>query len=468
MPEMRYKSLAILTVSMFHVAGITGCHRMKGHVVTRPIQPEVTTEKAQTKTPAAERNIEPFATFVLDGKPYCFTGSNNYYLTYQSKTMVDDVLDKAVSLGMTVLRTWAFIDVGSFDDTVPHVDDQSEEKGTKNGVYFQYFDPESGDVRINEGPDGLQRLDYLLHACRQRGLKVILVLTNNWREMGGIDQYVAWYKAEHHHDFFTHEQIRNRFKRWIDALVHRVNTVDGVAFKEDPAIFAWELGNELRCKNTKEFDADDGWDETTIVTWATEMSGYIKTQDPNHLVGMGDEGFLGEAGGHWTRTAVDGVDHKALSRIPSIDFVTFHLYPDNWQVETAFGAGWIRDHLAVARAFKKPVIMEEYNTKVTRDENRTIVEGWERRKAALSEWHGIMREEGGSGTLIWMLAGKDDVEGVYPDYDGYHFWADQPTGDLMRAHSERFGREAAACMSVERLGNVAKSPFVSTIQLEGQ
>jgi mannan endo-1,4-beta-mannosidase len=36
------------------------------------------------------------------------------------------------------------------------------------------------------------------------------------------------------------------YKNFLTALVTRVNTVTGVAYRDDPTIFAWELINEPR------------------------------------------------------------------------------------------------------------------------------------------------------------------------------------------------------------------------------
>src|SRR6185436_6359112 len=81
----------------------------------------------------------PPPSFELNGEPFCFSGTNNYYITYQPKTMVDDVLQSAKAMGLPVVRTWGFIDVGSLDGSVAHVDSAGD--GTKNGVYFQSWDP---------------------------------------------------------------------------------------------------------------------------------------------------------------------------------------------------------------------------------------------------------------------------------------------------------------------------------------
>ena len=45
------------------------------------------------------------AQLTLEGKPFRFAGSDNYYLMYKSRTMVDDVFADAAAAKFTVLRT---------------------------------------------------------------------------------------------------------------------------------------------------------------------------------------------------------------------------------------------------------------------------------------------------------------------------------------------------------------------------
>lgn len=44
-------------------------------------------------------------------------------------------------------------------------------------------------------PEALQALDYVLTEARQFGIRVIVVLTDNWRYLNGVDQYVDWSKT---------------------------------------------------------------------------------------------------------------------------------------------------------------------------------------------------------------------------------------------------------------------------------
>lgn len=76
------------------------------------------------------------------------------------------MLDAAASAGLTVIRTWAFCD----------------------GPQWNALQPSPGvlDERV------FRSLDWLLVEAASRGLRLLLVLTNYWRDYGGMMQYVAW------------------------------------------------------------------------------------------------------------------------------------------------------------------------------------------------------------------------------------------------------------------------------------
>lgn len=392
------------------------------------------------------------AHFVLDGRPFCFAGTNNYYLTYKSRRMVDDVFGRARAMGLKVVRFWGFIDRGALDGTVPSIDGD----GTKDGVYFQYWDVASGRPAYHEGPDGLERLDYVLHRAKSFGLKLILVLTNNWREFGGMDQYLTWYGLSDHQAFYTDPRVKQAYQSWIAQLVLRRNRLNGIPYRDDPTIFAWELANEPRCRNVFWGLGRPDCDPQIITRWAGEMSAYIKSLDPKHLVAVGDEGFFSRPGQrHFSQDGRDGIDHEALLALPEVDFGTFHLYPDNWGTDTDFGAAWIEQHLAVARAAGKPTVLEEYGTRVGRNTHHQIRWGWPRRQNAYREWNELMLQGGGSASLFWMLAGVDDGGARYPDYDQYQIYYPGPTAQLLREYAQRFSTEARAC---QRGTNASSSP----------
>ncbi len=62
-----------------------------------------------------------------------------------------------------------------------------------------------------------------------------------------MDRFVNWSStAVTKNDFYTDWQCRQMYKAHINHFVHRVNTVNGRMYKEDPTIFYWDLMNEPR------------------------------------------------------------------------------------------------------------------------------------------------------------------------------------------------------------------------------
>ena len=71
-------------------------------------------------------------------------------------------------------------------------------------------------------------------------------------------QYVNWAKATSSNvtgtaDFFSNPAVKQIFKDHMRAIVNRKNTINGLQYKNDPTIFAWDLLNELRdgCDQSK-------------------------------------------------------------------------------------------------------------------------------------------------------------------------------------------------------------------------
>ncbi|MFC4589161.1 cellulose binding domain-containing protein [Sphaerisporangium corydalis] len=353
--------------------------------------------------------------FILNGKDFRYGGSNNYYMIFGSQAMTDDVFADAKSMNLTVLRAWASLDIGSLDGSMPSVDG-----GPKADVYFQYWDPAARRPVYNDGATGLQRLDAVLAKAGQMGIKLILPFVNNWKEFGGMDQYVKWAGGQYHDEFYTSATIRQWYKDWIGHLLNRTNTVTGVKYKDDPAIFSWELGNEPRCINAN-LPASGTCTPTTLVNWVTEISAYVKSQDPNHMLSVGDEGFLARGNASdWLYNAADGVDHEAMTRVANIDYGTFHLYPNGWGRTADWGTQWIKDHAAAADAYGKPTILEEFG--ITGSDRDTVYK----------TWTSTVRTGTADGWNFWILTGVDwDGVSPYPDYDGFRVMYPSATATVL-------------------------------------
>lgn len=349
----------------------------------------------------------------LDGRPFRFAGTNNYYLMYSSHAMVDDVVDRAHAAGFTVLRTWGWLDIGNQDGS-------NSIAGPKNGIYFQYWD--GTKPAYNDGATGLANLDYVIWEAGQEGIKLVIPFTNNWSDFGGMDQYVRWAGDADHDDFYSDPEIRAWYQAWISHLLNHVNPLTGLAYKNDPTIMTWELANEPRCGGSGTYPVSATCTTNTLVSWADTMSRYVKSIDKHHLVSVGDEGFecSNPASDDWTINCGQGDDDARFTALPAIDIESFHLYPDSWSKTPAWGTAWITQHVREAKRLRKAVMLGEFGlqSKTTRD-------------PVYQTWTDAFMDAGGNGMLYWLLSGVQDDGTLYPDYDGFTVYCPSPVCQTM-------------------------------------
>ncbi len=351
----------------------------------------------------------------LHGRPFRFAGSNNYYPIYKSQFMVDALFDKAEANGFDVMRVWGSLDIGNEDGS-----NSIDGEGKKEGVYFQYWNGSA--PAYNDGPDGLERLDYVIYKAGQNGIKLVIPFVNNWNAFGGMDQYVRWRGGQYHDEFYTDPAIKQWYKDWIAHLLDRVNTYTGVKYKNDPTIMTWELANEPRCLSAGAYPRSPTCSAETLTAWVGEMAAYIKSIDRNHLVSAGDEGFYCDpAAEDWTENCNEGVDTLAFASQEHVDVMSLHLYPDHWGKTPEWGTEWIRRHIRDADRIGKPVMLGEFGLQ---DKNR--------RNAVYKEWTDAVFKLRGDGALYWILSDLQDDGTLYPDYDQFTVYCPSPVCTTFR------------------------------------
>ena len=277
--------------------------------------------------------------FYSGGQPFYYTGTNTFYLSYFAedpnyKPMVDQVLSSAKSMGLSVIRTWAFNDGGANRDGYP----TSWAYQTAPGVY-------------NE--NAFKGLDYVIYKANSYGIRVLPTLVNNWDDYGGMDWYNSFSPtAASHDDFYTDPNTRQWYKNYVSTVINRTNTYTGKTYKDDPTIMAWDLVNEAR--------AESDPTGAKLRNWLNEMSAYVKANDGNHLVTAGMEGFYKDRGSQWFQNGSTGGDFVGDNSLADIDFATFHLYADAWNWDMQQALSWIEQHITDGDILNKPVIMEEF------------------------------------------------------------------------------------------------------------
>jgi mannan endo-1,4-beta-mannosidase len=346
--------------------------------------------------------------FFHRGLVFRIAGSNNYYPMYVSQTMVDDLLTTAAASSFNVFRFWGFLDIGNQDGS-------NSVDGIHNGVYFQYWD--GVEPAYNDGPTGLQHLDYVIYKAGQLNLKVIIPFVNNWKDFGGMDQYVRWKGGQYHDDFYTDPTIRTWYHAWISHMLNHTNIYTGIKYKDDATIMEWELANEPRCGGSGVYPQSSTCNTLTLTTWADEVSTFIKTIDKKHLVSTGDEGFYctDPTSSDFTINCSQGVDTIALASLPNMDTMSYHLYPDSWGKDATWGTQWIAQHIQDSHRLRERGIMGEfgYLDKATRN-------------PVYKQWEDTVLKDDGAGALYWILSDKQDNGTYYPDFDGFTVYCPSP------------------------------------------
>ena len=296
--------------------------------------------------------------FIRHGEPYYFVGTNFWYGAILGSTgqggdraRLARELDLLKSLGIENLRVLVGADG---ERGVPAKVEPTLQ--TAPGVY---------NDTIFDG------LDYLMAELGKRDMTAVLYMNNSWEWTGGYTVYLEWAglgKApvpavdgwnayrERVGYYAQNDSAKAMFKRHVQHVVTRTNRYTGLKYTEDPALFAWQIGNEPRPFGNENFAAFE--------EWVLDVAAQIKSLDPNHMVATGSEGKWGCEG--------DVAMCERIHANKNIDYLNFHLWPLNWQwisdstvceqldnaISEAFD--YIILHGEMASRIGKPMVMEEF------------------------------------------------------------------------------------------------------------
>ena len=376
-----------------------------------------------------------------------YSGVNNYYVGIDNLTnggqpdfeIIDEIVADCRSLNVNVLRAWAFND---HDTTVsPWWTDvkASRLQTAVDGTVYQRDGSHGGS--IDAGVDYFRGLDYLLHRAGEAGIRVILPLTNNWQDYGGMAQYVCWSTGQaipnadgansawraYKNGFYTDSGAQNLYRGYISYLANRVNTYSGRTYRTDPTILAWQLANEPRMATYS------GGSHAALDAWIADTAAFLADSvGVEQLVAVGLEGFYDDAASNsaaglsWG--ASEGTDYIANHNHESVDVAGFHLWQQDWSTSDTAAVKWIVDHIRAARGAElaRPVVMDEMGYRRGDDVSR--------RDARFKAYFGAAYRNMASGVNVWSL--YDDAR---PDYDGYGVYepADATTVDVIRRHGAK-------------------------------
>ena len=162
----------------------------------------------------------------------------------------------------------------------------------------------------------------------ERDMKAVLYINNSWEWSGGYGMYLEWAGAgkavfpfeagytayiRSVSKFVTDDKAKEFYYNQVRNVVSRINTVTGKPYREDPAIFSWQIGNEPRCFS------DDPQVQDAFVDFMWTSAALIKSIDPNHMVSSGSEGLLG--------CEFSMELYERINSCPDIDYMNINIWP---------------------------------------------------------------------------------------------------------------------------------------------
>src|SRR5215211_4812720 len=323
--------------------------------------------------------------FFVGNRPFRFVVANVAVMYRDDdRSRMPDTLRQAAQAGIKVVRVWAFGEGGP-NDVKPMAD-------------FADW-PRNHSFRLARGQwneDAFVHLDKVIAEAAKNNIYVQLCLANWWRDTGGVTQYLRWagindaaddsYKFGINNDkailFYSNPETRRLYREHLEKLATRRNTVTGVVYRDDPTIFGWELMNEAQAITGR-------WAERRA--WFEEMSGYLKSLDPNHMIAPGTWGY---------RSSSERREWLADHALPTIDYCDVHSYPrddhDSFVDSPTALKEFIENRAAAAFSIKKPLVFGEFGMGV---------EGYN--GASQVDWYKALFDgnarAGAAGAMFWIL-----------------------------------------------------------------
>ena len=157
-----------------------------------------------------------------------------------------------------------------------------------------------------------------------------------------------------------------------------------------------------------------------IAAWAADIAAFVRSNDPNHMICMGDVAPPYQQLAYW------GTDYNANIQVPDIDFGTMHLYPEGWGIPNttysqpaqlnALISPFFDQALNSTSAAGKPLMLQEYG----------CTESYANRDIVLGTLQAAANARGLS-TLVWQLTATPNAPG-----DGYNFGYGDPGTAAMK------------------------------------
>lgn len=301
--------------------------------------------------------------FMIGNEPYYYVGVNFWQGAYLAADLIEGgkerlirELDLMKEHGITNLRVMA-----------------SSEKSTLKMSVTPAFQVSPGEYHEKL----LTGMDFLLEEMAKRDMRAIMCLSNYWQWSGGFAQYINWATGipiidpdknndwhgfmKYSGNFYKNKEAKEMYFTFVRFILERKNTINHIWYKEDPTIMSWEIANEPRphpeSLNKPELLPDYYQFMDTTAKIIHEIA-------PKHLVTIGSEGLAG--------SLFDSAIYVNSHSLPSIDYITFHLWPKNWgwfiasnpektlPLTLKNSSDYFKRHVQFAEQINKPTVLEEF------------------------------------------------------------------------------------------------------------
>ncbi len=350
---------------------------------------------------------------VLEGRPFQFVGANVGVMHGESqRRRYRRTLAAAHKDGLRVVRIWAF-----------------GEQPARSPAWHRRW------IAFRAGPRGWipaagRQLDRVLAEAGRLGLRVILVLGNNWGDYGGIPQYLRWAKLGAGAGFgaldrfYRNPRTRAWYRMHVTRLLGRRNAVTGRRYAADPTILSWELLNESSVSQR-------GFAGRR--RFVRETAALIHRYAPNHLVGSGVTGY---------GSLVRRTEWLRVCRLPGVSYCDAHLYPEeSWRLQRPRNLDeQIDDRAQLARyVAHKPILFGEFGFSAALKKRHDLGAGSHRPpRWWMDRFLRRARFDGAAGALVWIYLSHCHEKRRFP------IWVDRPASRPIRRTIRRWAHRYAA------------------------
>lgn len=331
-----------------------------------PTQTPKTETQASPPTTSPTSTSIPVSSFVkvdglgfsYKGQPLKFIGANSIYLAYYKEYGYDmeAAIKSAKENNINVFRIY----LGFGEDTW--------------------------------GGKPMEEYDKVLDLASKYDMLVIAVLTDCCCYGGDWSQDEQSYYTHVPYCDFRSASGLSSYKKYLNKILLRKNTINGRVYKDDPIIMAWDVANEPTCQ----FATND-----EIKTWLTDVTAYIKSVDAKHLVTFGiDDGN--------TTFDTEGPQYDMLN-VPALDFFSIHYYT---RQNERYSANLLNLEFRVKQflSMGKPVILEEFGLRSLRAFDPPLDDTKMARYVnSIKDQMDIVFSAGGSGAMFWGWGVPDTI-----------------------------------------------------------